>query len=53
MPLKAIGNEAYLCPKSHEVMGRVRDQVFKVKLTTEVWQAKAQEIAEAIAGALF
>jgi hypothetical protein len=66
---KAIGNEAILCAddkkNSHgdEVIGRVRDSVFRVTISTssrndpvmtrEALDDKARSIAEQVAGALF
>lgn len=69
-PLQAIGNEAVSCTVSGEgstsgelIIGRVRDQIFTVRLTTdgrndpamvtEAIEDKAHSIAEQIAGALF
>jgi hypothetical protein len=69
-PLRAIGNEAVACAvdtKGHthgaEVIGRVRDQIFTVTVTTnmrndpsmprEALEEKTRNIAEQVAGALF
>ena len=60
--LRAIGNEACAVEikgqtYGQEVIGRVRDQIFTVTLTTTVpkdaLQEKARNIAEQVAGALF
>lgn len=68
--LQAIGNEAILCsreesPSSHgsEVIGRVRDNLFTIRLTTSVkgdslltkdsLPEKAKRTAEQVAGNLF
>jgi hypothetical protein len=70
IPLQAIGNEAAACKVSGEgsssgelIIGRVRDQIFSVRLTSnanndralvvEGLRDKAQNIAEQVAGALF
>lgn len=58
MPLRGIGNEAFFCPAMGEVVGRVRDSLFKVRIVAGVTAAdtvaqKAQAIAEQVAGALF
>ncbi len=69
-PLRAIGNEAVTCAADtkgktygQQVIGRVRDQIFTVTLTTsakndpfmprEALEEKARNIAEQVAGALF
>jgi hypothetical protein len=69
-PLRAIGNEAVTCAadtKGHthgeQVIGRVRDQIFTVTVTTsarqdpsmsrEALEEKTRNIAEQVAGALF
>ncbi len=52
-PLKGIGNEAFLCPKHREIVGRVRDSVFTIRLTAPDWQIKAKQLAQEVAGALF
>jgi hypothetical protein len=69
-PLQAIGNEAVTCAadtKGHadgeQVIGRVRNQVFTVTITTSVrndpsmsrdeLREKTRDIAEQVAGALF
>jgi len=66
-PLKAIGNEALACSKRgkaaqriEEVVGRVRDRAFIIRLTTidqSIAQAalreKARNVAEQVAGILF
>jgi hypothetical protein len=67
--LQAIGNEAVLCsreePSSHgsEVIGRVRDNLFTIRLTTSVegdslltkdsLPEKTKKTAEQVAGNLF
>jgi hypothetical protein len=66
-PLRAIGNEATICsaPKkkrvvSEQVVGRVRDRVFLVRITSNEKSAdqaairqKTRKIAEQVAGYLF
>jgi hypothetical protein len=69
-PLQAIGNEAVACAvdtKGHtygeQVIGRVRDQIFTVTMTTntqndpsmprEALEEKTRNISEQVAGALF
>ena len=66
-PLKAIGNEAFTCSKHEkaeqrieEVVGRVRNRAFIIRLTTtdhSIAQAslreKARNVAEQVAGILF
>ena len=68
-PLPAIGNEAVLCSgkKNHiageQVVGRVRDNVFTIKLSTnakndpamarDALEQKARLVAEQVAGNLF
>ena len=57
-PLKAIGNEAFLCSKTGEIVGRVRDAFFTVRIitpdhTSAASQAKTKDIAEQVAGMLF
>lgn len=69
-PLQAIGNEAVACTvrdggkiSGDLIVGRVRDQIFTVKLTTntendpsmvaEAIESKTHMIAEQVAGALF
>lgn len=66
-PLRAIGNEAILCADDRrhtlgeEVVGRVRDSVFRVSITSrndpdmtrEVLEQKTRNIAEQVAGSLF
>lgn len=68
-PLSAIGNEAVLCAddaaNSHgeQVIGRVRDQIFTISITTEaapsrdtandLLAVKVKAIAEQVAGNLF
>lgn len=65
-PLKAIGSEALACSGSadgriaEQVIGRVRDRAFLVRIATSDRSAqpaalreKAQEIAEQVAGILF
>jgi hypothetical protein len=62
--LQAIGNEAVMCAadtkaQAHgeQVIGRVRDQVFTVTITTsarnDALEEKTRNIAEQVAGALF
>ena len=65
--LKAIGNEAVACTyagkkgqRAEQVLGRVRDQVFLVRISTNDESAaakdlreKARKVAEQIAGFLF
>jgi len=69
MPMKAIGNEAILCAadssglKREQVVGRVRDKIFMVKLSDRAERDPAllkktmdntvERIAEQVAGALF
>ena len=67
VPLKAIGNEAQACPYTgdpgviaEQVVGRVRDQAFLVRVSTTDRSAppknlreKARIIAEQVAGILF
>jgi hypothetical protein len=69
VPLQAIGNEAMLCAddqrtsRGDAVIGRVRDSVFRVSVTTserndpamprDVLEQKARDTAEAVAGSLF
>lgn len=68
-PVRAIGNEALLCADDQhsehgeEVIGRVRDSIFIVRISTtarndvglsrDVLGQKAKDTAEQIAGALF
>jgi hypothetical protein len=69
-PLQAIGNEAVMCAadikgqaNGEQVIGRVRDQVFTVAITTSArsdpsmshdeLKEKTRNIAEQVAGALF
>jgi hypothetical protein len=69
-PLQAIGNEAVMCAadikgqtEGEQVIGRVRDQVFTVTITTSAQndpsmsrddlKEKTRNIAEQVAGALF
>lgn len=66
-PLRAIGNEAMACSAdgkngeiAEEVVGRVRDRTFLVRVSTNdspaqrrVLREKAQNVAEQVAGALF
>jgi hypothetical protein len=69
-PLQAIGNEAVMCAADtkgqadgEQVIGRVRDQIFTVTITTsarndpsmsrDALREKARNIAEQVAGALF
>ena len=67
--VQAIGNEALLCADDHkptrgsEVIGRVRDSVFRVVIVTrarndpalarDVLEQKARDTAEQVAGSLF
>ena len=53
--LPATGNEAFVCPKKHEVVGRVRTAIFKVQLVkpTDAWQSNLKLLAQQVAGALF
>jgi hypothetical protein len=60
VPLKAIGNEAYVCPQDRRVIGRVRDQVFNIRVTTTdravpptVLEEDARSVAEQVSGSLF
>ena len=62
VPLKAIGNEALACSDdgSEQVVGRVRDRAFLVRLSTSDRSAqrsalrdKVRKIAEQVAGILF
>jgi hypothetical protein len=69
-PLQAIGNEAVMCAADtkgqadgEQVIGRVRDQVFTITITTSArndpsmsrdeLKEKTTNIAEQVAGALF
>ncbi len=66
-PLKAIGNEAVACgldgkkkQVSEQVVGRVRDRAFTVRITStaessarSVLREKARKVAEQVAGFLF
>ena len=68
-PLRAIGNEAVLCAddrrssRGDQVIGRVRDSIFRVSVSTtakndpavkrEVLEQRAKDTAEQVAGALF
>jgi hypothetical protein len=55
-PLKAIGNEAVVCTwdAGERVVGRVRDQVFVITLTTpDVSVEKMRKAAEIVSGNLF
>jgi len=66
-PLKAIGNEAQACTYqakpgwvSEQVVGRVRDQAFLVRISTKdqsaapkILREKARKVAEQVAGILF
>ncbi len=65
--LKAIGNEAQACAYrgkpgwiAEQVVGRVRDQVFLVRISTKdqsaapkILREKARKVAEQVAGILF
>jgi hypothetical protein len=69
IPLRAMGNEAILCTDDRKsvrgdaVIGRVRDSIFRVSLSTsarndpamprDVLEQKTRETAEMIAGSLF
>jgi len=63
MPLKAIGNEAVVCspnPHTARVVGRVRNRIFTILVTTtdssarsDLLREKAQAAAEQVAGILF
>ncbi len=70
LPLRAIGNEAVMCAaaiqgqaETEQVIGRVRDQIFTVAITTSVrndpsmsgdaLKEKTRNVAEQVAGALF
>jgi hypothetical protein len=69
VPLRAIGNEAVMCSHadknrkkwvSEQVVGRVRDHVFTVRVSSnaaspdrKVLQEKARKMAEQLAGFLF
>jgi hypothetical protein len=66
-PLKAIGNEAQACTYqgkpgwvAEQVVGRVRDQAFLVRISTKdqsaapkILREKARKVAEQVAGILF
>lgn len=60
VPLKAIGNEAYACPQDRRIIGRVRDQVFSIGVSTTdravsptVLEDDVRRAAEQVAGNLF
>jgi len=62
VPLKAIGNEALACGDegAEQVVGRVRDRAFLVRLSTSdrstqpsTLRDKARKVAEQVAGILF
>jgi hypothetical protein len=63
VPLKAIGNEALACSDgqlAEQVVGRVRDRVFLIRIGTNDRSAqptalreKARQVAEQVAGILF
>ena len=67
VPLKAIGNEAQACDyqaakgwMGEQVVGRVRDQAFLVRISTDdrsaspkVLREKTRDVAEQVAGILF
>lgn len=62
VPLKAIGNEAQACSDeaAEQVIGRVRDRVFLIRITTgdrsaqpAILRDKARKVAEQVAGILF
>jgi|SRR5271163_999848 len=66
-PLKAVGNEAQACTYeakqgwiAEQVVGRVRDQAFLVRISTndrsaapKILREKARKVAEQVAGILF
>jgi hypothetical protein len=59
-PIKAMGNEAFACPAERAIIGRVRNQVFDVRLSVprhssapDVLEENTRKIAEQVAGALF
>ncbi len=59
-PLKGIGNEAFACRDDRGVLGRVRDQMFIVRVSApghsmspDVLEENTRKIAEQVAGALF
>ena len=66
-PLRAIGNEAQACAyqgkpgwMAEQVVGRVRDQAFLVRISTKdqsaapkILREKARKVAEQVAGILF
>jgi hypothetical protein len=59
-PLHAIGNEAFACSGDRAVVGRVRDQMFAVRISVprhsiapDVVEENTRKIAEQVAGALF
>ena len=62
VPLKAIGTEAVACsdrPNAEQVIGRVRDKTFSVRVSTTdhspqpALREKARKVAEHVAGILF
>lgn len=60
MPLNAIGNEAVACATHgrEQVVGRVRDQLFTIRLTMkgfneEAISEKGRLVAEQVSGNLF
>jgi hypothetical protein len=54
VPLKAIGSEAIACRGEawEQVVGRVRDQAFLVRITTND-REKVRKVAEMVAGSMF
>lgn len=59
-PLEGIGNEAFACSDDRGVVGRVRGQMFAVRLNVprhavaaDAIEKKTREVAEQVAGALF
>lgn len=63
VPLKAIGNEAFACsdgPRAEQVIGRVRERAFVVRMSVtggsaqaDTFREKARQVAEQVAGNLF
>jgi len=54
VPLKAIGTEALACrgETGEQVVGRVRDRAFLVRITTND-REKVRKVAEMVAGSMF
>ena len=54
VPLKAIGSEALACrgEAGEQVVGRVRDRAFLVRITTND-REKVRKVAEMVAGSMF